>query len=466
MANPYGMIMGPGGYWEAEDDLLNDANSGWGLTPGTQVLGGNNPYMGGTPPATSSYIGAKISHPGTGPVPFSGGPMGISLGGPISPSMAPSIGLEPGGMAGPGSGTDPTTHGVGPAIYGTGTLGGKFSSILGGLTSDIGTSETYGPAFVDTYSDMMAGKPSSGVDTAHTGSYYASGTSPVDAAKRVGGVTSAEFRDLFSDRDISIDSPELASALASIAASSSPVAGPYGVPSAAVTPSGWITPDIDPDTARMLTGRVHAVNPEDISVVHSPHATIASLTERTANIPFAGTTKLTVRDVIPALANADINVANTIAEQIAETQAQIDAMGLTGATAQAAQQAITGSSGYVTADQLAGLVAAQQEQDRAVAAAAAAAAAASAASSGGDWGGEDTGVSAGPAGAPQGAHHAGSAASKAVDRAVQNAIIDALVSSVDPYGSDLSAEYGDLGYGGGFGEGHGDTGPEGMGGWT
>jgi hypothetical protein len=169
------------------------------------------------------------------------------------------------------------------------------------------------------------------------------------------------------------------------------------------------------------------------------------------------------------LANPDITVANTIAEQIAETEAMLGSMGLTGATAAAAQQAMTGSSGYITPDQIAGLVAAQQEQDRAVAAASAAAAAASAASSGGDWGGEDTGVTAGPAGAPQGAHHAGSAVSKAVDRAVQNAIIDALIGAVGPGESALSETYAGLGYGGGLGEGAEGLG-EGYGGfgggWT
>ena len=263
--------------------------------------------------ATRTMIDADMEA-GIHPAVASLSPVSLPSGGAFtSSSMAPDIGLEPGGMAGPGSGTDPTTHGVGPAIYGTGTWGGKMKAGLGGLTSDIGTGETYGPAFVDTYSDMMAGKPSSGVDTSHTGSYYAAGTSPVDAATRL---TGPEFGDLFSDREISIDSPALTSSLASIAASPvSAVPGPYGVSSTSVVPSGWITPDIDPETERMLTGRVHAIAPEDISVTHSPHATIATVSEPTAKY-VGGTTTMTVRDVMPAPVSVP---ASLVAEVLAPT---------------------------------------------------------------------------------------------------------------------------------------------------
>jgi len=262
--------------------------------------------------ATRAMIDADMEA-GIHPAVASLSPVSLPSGGAFtSPSMAPDIGLEPGGMAGPGSGTDPTTHGVGPAVYGTGSLAGRFGHFLGGLTSDIGTGETYGPAFVDTYSDMMAGKPSSGVDTSHTGSYYAAGTSPVDAFTRL---TGPEFGDLFSDREISIDSPALTSSLASIAASPvSAVPGPYGVSSTSVVPSGWITPDIDPETERMLTGRVHAISPEDISVTHSPHATIATVSEPTAKV--GGTTTMTVRDVMPAPVSVP---ASLVAEVLAPT---------------------------------------------------------------------------------------------------------------------------------------------------
>jgi len=183
------------------------------------------------------------------------------------------------------------------------------------------------------------------------------------------------------------------------------------------------------------------------------------------------------------LADKDINVANTIAAALARADEAVAGMGLTGAAAEKASALVSAELGYLSADQLAGLQAAQQEQEaaeqaaaeQAVAAQALADAQAAAAQavddfsdypSQGDYFDAAGNVVSGPAGAPQGAHHAGSAVSKAVDRAVQNAVIDALVNAVDPYGSDLSDEYGDLGYGGGFGEGHGDTGSEGMGGWT
>jgi hypothetical protein len=119
-----------------------------------------------------------------------------------------------------------------------------------------------------------------------------------------------------------------------------------------------------------------------------------------------------------ALANPDITVAATVAEQVAQTEATVNAMGLTGAAAAAAAAQINANQGYVTADEYAGFKEAQQAQDAEVAAASAAAAAASAASSGGYWGGEDTGVSTSPGGAPAGAQHARSDVSKAVSKAV------------------------------------------------
>ena len=195
-------------------------------------------------------------------------------------------------------------------------------------------------------------------------------------------------------------------------------------------------------------------------------------------------------------ADKNINVANTIQEALARADEAIAGMGLTGAAAEKASALASAEMGYLSADQLAGLQAAQQEQEQveqAFAAEQAALAQAYAADqslaaaaavedfsdypSQGDYFGAGGSVVSGPAGAPQGAHHAGSAASKAVDRAVdravQNAVIDALVNAVDPYGSALSADYADkLGYGGAFAAG--GTGGEGLGdnmggfgsGWT
>ena len=186
------------------------------------------------------------------------------------------------------------------------------------------------------------------------------------------------------------------------------------------------------------------------------------------------------------LANPDITVANTIAEQIAETTALMDAMGLTGATAAAAEQAMTSSSGYVTVDQIAGLVAAQQEQEQvaaeqaaaaqaqAVANAQAAAAAVYSASQASDDDVEsevDTFSSIGTSkakgkakGKSKGKAKGKSKGKSRMDR------IDAALAAVGPGESALSEAYGKLGYGGGLGEGAGGGLGEGMGGfgggWT
>ena len=184
------------------------------------------------------------------------------------------------------------------------------------------------------------------------------------------------------------------------------------------------------------------------------------------------------------LANPDITVANTIAEQVAQTEATVNAMGLTGATAAAAAAAVNASQGYVTADMYAGFQEAQQAQDQAEAvaqaqaAASAAAVAASAASDPGNgWGGEDTGVTAGPAGAPQGAHHAGSNVSNIVDAVVANALAEARgrAAAEDKVNQDIMAALDDMrgGYGGwsggddaGMGDyGGSDTGGGGGGGY-
>jgi len=190
------------------------------------------------------------------------------------------------------------------------------------------------------------------------------------------------------------------------------------------------------------------------------------------------------RTRVNPLANPDITVANTIAEQVAQTEATVNAMGLTGATAAAAAAAVNASQGYVTADMYAGFQEAQQAQDQAEAvaqaqaAASAAAVAASAASDPGNgWGGEDTGVTAGPAGAPQGAHHAGSNVSNIVDAVVANALAEARgrAAAEDKVNQDIMAALDDMrgGYGGwsggddaGMGDyGGSDTGGGGGGGY-
>jgi hypothetical protein len=159
------------------------------------------------------------------------------------------------------------------------------------------------------------------------------------------------------------------------------------------------------------------------------------------------------------LSNQNITVANTIQEALARADEAIAGMGLTGAAAQKASALASAELGYLSADQLQGLQAAQQAQEQAAQAAAAAAVE----SFSGGWGGGDD--ESDPDDTMAGFGTVTDAEVEAVMAEIandrQNAIIDALVSAVGPEESALSAGYmADLGYGGAFAAG--GTGAEGL----
>jgi hypothetical protein len=167
------------------------------------------------------------------------------------------------------------------------------------------------------------------------------------------------------------------------------------------------------------------------------------------------------------LADKDITVANTIKEALARADEAIAGMGLTGAAKDKASALASAELGYLSASQLQGLQAAQQEQEQAVAQAAAAAAYAASQASADDVESQvDTFSSIGTSKAKGKSKGKAKGKSKGKSRA---AIIDALVSAVGPGESALSATYAGLGYGGGLGEGAEGLG-EGYGGfgggWT
>jgi hypothetical protein len=495
---------------------------GWGLRPGA-VLGGNNPYMGGTPPATSvepeldANTRALIDFDmeqnrqtmGLDPAPYGANPVlqSLSTYSPALASATPSW-----GGFGRGMGRSPSSPQLGSYEQSTDYPGISAATVLGNVEAnrrgemvDPTWSGPFAPFAGGSFLRGLTGADAIDFANAVTGARQATPNTEtaVQAAMHQAGISQEEMQaalaatghvmspgqyaqqyfdktDTMANRALSNITSGLRSTLGTRTANEQVI----DKVKSALNDFRTLTPArLSPYMHSKLSPEVlHALSPEGIEEarISAQDLAVATFGENQAgqntygqaSTGWAPGQALTTTDVLgnvvdvtlsndpvsvaianarkSALANPDITVANTIAEQIAETTATVNAMGLTGAAAAAAAAQINANQGYVTADEYAGFKEAQQAQDAAQAAAAAAqeaddaAAAAVETFSDVDWG-----------------QPAAPTASIAEDRAVQNAIIDALVSAVGPEESALSAGYmADLGYGGGFAAG--GTGAEGL----